>query len=68
MLMGVILTEEWDSFKWFLTQYVFFSVKSMYAYYMNGHTRFLLKIHMKSKGSIENKDFMPFLVSESGTY
>jgi hypothetical protein len=40
----------------------------MYAYYMNGHTRFLLKIHMKSKGSIENKDFMPFLVSESGTY
>ena len=42
-LMGVNLTNEPDSYKWRLTQSGMFSVKSMYADYMNGQTRFLRK-------------------------
>jgi hypothetical protein len=43
-LMRVTLTNEPDSFKWRLTTNSIFSVKSMYADYLNGHAVFLKKI------------------------
>jgi hypothetical protein len=40
-LISVNLSDESDNFKWSLTTTCIFSVKSMYADYMNGHTLFL---------------------------
>jgi hypothetical protein len=42
-LMNVHLNDEPDRFKWHLTTTGSFSVKSMYADIMNGHTVFLKK-------------------------
>jgi hypothetical protein len=55
--MSVNLSGEPDSFKWSLTTTCIFSVKSMYADYMNGHTIFLKKIPMEDKGTTKNTHF-----------
>jgi hypothetical protein len=41
MFEGVELTDEAVSFSWHLMTYYIFSMKSLYADYMNGHTWFL---------------------------
>jgi hypothetical protein len=46
-LMVANLSDEPDSSKWHLTTTGIFSVKSMYADYMNGHMAFLKKIPME---------------------
>jgi hypothetical protein len=42
-LMSIHLNDEPDRFKWHLTTMGLFTVKSMYADCMNGHTIFLKK-------------------------
>jgi hypothetical protein len=41
--MNIQLNDEPNRFKWHLTTTGLFTVKSMYADYMNGHTVFLKK-------------------------
>jgi hypothetical protein len=60
-LMGVTLTEEPDAFVWKLTTSGIFSVKSLYAHLMNGHTVFLRKYIWKIKVPLKIKIFMWFL-------
>ena len=48
-LMTVSLTPNDDSFRWRLTSSGIFSVKSLYADYLNGHTPFLRKHIWKLK-------------------
>jgi hypothetical protein len=60
-LMVVNLSDEPDSFKWRLTTTGIFSVKSMYADYMNGHTAFLKKYLWKIKVPLKIRIFMWFL-------
>jgi hypothetical protein len=59
--MNVHLSDEPDSFKWNLTSTGIFSVKSMYADYMNGHTVFLKKYLWKIKVPFKIGIFMWFL-------
>jgi hypothetical protein len=60
-LMNVHLSDEPCSFKWNLTTTGIFSVKSMYADYMNGHTVFLKKYLWKIKVPLKIWIFMWFL-------
>jgi hypothetical protein len=60
-LMEVNLSDEPDIFKWRLTTTGIFSVKSMYADYMNGHTVFLKKYLWKIKVPLKIRIFMWFL-------
>lgn len=57
----VNLTEDQDVFGWKLTTSGLFSVKSMYADMMNGHTVFLRKYIWKIKVPLKIKIFMWFL-------
>jgi hypothetical protein len=45
-LMRANLNDEPHSFKWFLSTTCAFTVKSMHAYYMNGHTVFFLQKYL----------------------
>ena len=60
-LMGVQLTENSDKFKWNLTASKDFSVKSLYADFMNGHTVFLRKYIWRLKVPLKIRIFMWFL-------
>jgi hypothetical protein len=60
-LMGVTLNENSDTFVWKLTSSGLFSVKSLYAHMMNGHTIFLWKYIWKLKVPLKIKIFMWFL-------
>ena len=60
-LIEVSLTTEDDTFLWSLTPNTKFTVKSMYADYMNGHTSFLGKYLSKLKVLLKIKIFMWFL-------
>jgi hypothetical protein len=53
-LMNVHLTDEPDSFNWNLTTTGIFSIKSMYADCLNGHTVFLKKILVEHKDTTQN--------------
>jgi hypothetical protein len=57
-LMKVQLNDEPDRFKWRLTTMASFSVKSMYADFMNGHMVFLKKYLWKIKVPLKIKIFM----------
>jgi hypothetical protein len=61
ILMNVNLSDEPDSFKWNFTTTGIFSIKSMYADYMNGHTVFLKKYLWKIKVPLKICIFMWFL-------
>jgi hypothetical protein len=60
-LMAVRLTDDPDNFVWKLTTSGLFTVKSMYADLMNGHTVFLRKYIWKLKVPLKVKIFMWFL-------
>jgi hypothetical protein len=60
-LMPVNLTEDLDIFVWKLNTLGTFSVKSMYADIMNGHTVFLRKYIWKIKVPLKIKIFTWFL-------
>jgi len=60
-VMGVSLNDEPDSFTWSLTSTGIFSVKSMYANFMNGHTVFLKKYLWRIKVPLKIRIFMWFL-------
>jgi hypothetical protein len=55
--MAVSLSSEQDKFVWSLTTSGVFIVKSMYLDYMNGHTKYLKKVHMENEGTFEDQDF-----------
>ena len=59
--MFIQLSQDDDSFTWKLTESGLFSVKSMYADLMNGHTRFLHKYLWKLKVPLKINIFMWFL-------
>jgi hypothetical protein len=59
--MNVNLSDELDSFKWNLTTTDIFSVKFMYADYMNRHTVFLKKYLWKIRVPLKIRIFMWFL-------
>jgi hypothetical protein len=63
-LININLSDEPDSFKWNLTTTGIFSVKSMYADYMNGHTVFLKKYLWKIKVPLKIQIFMWFLYNK----
>src|SRR4051812_34001906 len=58
---GVSLNDEHDKFVWKLMPTGQFSVKSMYADLINGHTRFLRKYLWNFKIPLKIKVFMWFL-------
>ena len=60
-LMPVQLPTEKDTFRWNLNTNGVFTVKSMYAEYMNGHTPFLRKYLWKMKVPLKIKIFMWFV-------
>ena len=60
-LIPITLTTDEDKFKWNLTPSGMFSVKSMYAHYMNGHTPFLRKYLWKLKVPLKIKIFVWFV-------
>jgi hypothetical protein len=60
-LILVNLTEDQDVFGWKLTISSLFSIKSVYADMMNGHTVFLRKYIWKIKVPLNIKIFMWFL-------
>ena len=60
-IMGVNLTNEHDTFRWKLTMSGAFTVSSMYADCMHGHTPFLRKYLWKLKVPLKIKIFMWFL-------
>jgi hypothetical protein len=60
-LMNVNLNDEPDRFKWNLTTTGIFTVKSVYADIMNGHTVFLKKYLWKIKVPLKIRIFMWFL-------
>ena len=60
-LMSISLSNEVDKFKWNLTTTGQFTVKSMYADYLHGHTPFLRKYLWKLKVPLKIKVFMWFL-------
>jgi hypothetical protein len=60
-IMMVHLIEDSDVFVWKLNTSGIFSVKSMYAHMMNGHTIFLHKYIWKLKVPLKIKIFMWFL-------
>jgi hypothetical protein len=60
-LMSISLSDEKDALVWRLTTSGSFSVKSMYADYMNGHTIFLRKYIWKLKIPLKVRIFMWFL-------
>jgi hypothetical protein len=60
-LMDVSLSNEPDKFKWRLNTSGIFSVKSMYADFLNGHTVFLKKYIWRIKVPLKIKIFMWFL-------
>jgi hypothetical protein len=60
-LMPIALTNEDDNFFWKLTESGTFTVKSMYADFLNGHTVFLRKYIWKLKVPLKVKIFMWFL-------
>ena len=57
-LMTASLTPNDDSFRWRLTSSGIFSVKSLYADYLNGHTPFLRKYIWKLKVPLKIRNFM----------
>jgi hypothetical protein len=57
-LMNINLTDEPDRFKWHLTTSGIFSVKSLYADFVNGHTKYLQKYLWKLKVSLKIRIFM----------
>jgi hypothetical protein len=57
-LMLVQLTDASDIFRWELTDYGLFTVKSMYLNFMNDRTRFLCKYIWKMKIQLKIKIFM----------
>jgi hypothetical protein len=59
--MDVSLSNEPDKFKWRLNTSGIFSVKSMYADFLNGHTVFLKKYIWRIKVPLKIKIFMWFL-------
>jgi hypothetical protein len=59
--MGVTLNENLDRIVWKLTSSRLFSVRSLYAHMMNGHTIFLRKYIWKLKVPLKFKIFMWFL-------
>jgi hypothetical protein len=59
-LMFISLSDEKDALVWRLTTSGSFSVKSMYADYMNGHTIFLRKYIWKLKIPLKVRIFMWF--------
>jgi hypothetical protein len=63
-LMGVQLNNEKDKFTWHLTASRIFSVKSYYAEFMNGHTRFLKYYLWKLKVPLKIRIFMWFLYNK----
>jgi hypothetical protein len=60
-LMSVKLIDEPDHFKWRLTAYGIFSVKSLYADFLNDHTKYLQKYLWKMKVPLKIRIFMWFL-------
>jgi hypothetical protein len=60
-LMNIQLSDESDKFSWSLTSSGKFTVKSLYADYMNGHTVFLKKYIWKLKVPLKIRIFMWFL-------
>ena len=60
-LMQVTITDQADVFKWKLTTNGKFSVKTLHADYMNGHTRFLHKYLWKLRIPLKIKIFLWFL-------
>ena len=60
-LFNVGLTDQPDVFVWKLTDSGRFTVKSMYADFMNGHTAFLRKYIWKMKVPLKIKIFMWFV-------
>jgi hypothetical protein len=63
-LMNIQLNDEPDRFKWHLTTTGLFTVKSMYADYMNGHTVFLKKYLWKIKVPLKIRIFMWFVYNK----
>jgi hypothetical protein len=59
-LMGVQITDQVDTFKWGLTTWDFFCVKSMYNYLINGHTIYLKKYIWKIKAPLKIRIFLWF--------
>jgi hypothetical protein len=59
--MSVQLTNEPDRFKWRLTTSGVFSVKSLYADFLNDRTKYLQKYLWKMKVPLKIKIFMWFL-------
>jgi hypothetical protein len=59
--MNIQLSDEPDKFSWSLTSSRKFTVKSLYADYMNGHTVFLKKYIWKLKVPLKIRIFMWFL-------
>jgi hypothetical protein len=59
--MTVQLTKTPDIYNWNLTYTGMFTIKSMYLYLMNGHTKFLRKYLWKMKIPLKFKIFMWFL-------
>jgi hypothetical protein len=62
--MNILLNDEPDRFKWHLTTIGLFTVKSMYADCMNGHTVFLKKYLWKIKVPLKIRIFMWFLYNK----
>jgi hypothetical protein len=60
-LMVIQLTDEPDSFSWHLTAFGIFSVKSLYAEYMNDYISYLKKYLWKLKVPLKFRIFMWFL-------
>jgi hypothetical protein len=56
--MGVTMIDDSDKFSWSLTASGVFSVKSLYADFMNGHTRYLRPYLWKLKVPLKIKIFM----------
>ena len=63
-LMAVHLSNEPDSFVWNLSSTGIFSVKSLYADYLNGHTVFLKTYLWKIKVPLKIRIFMWFLYNK----
>jgi hypothetical protein len=60
-LMIIQLNEEPDRFKWNLTEFGIFLVKSLCADFMNDHTKYLQKYLWKLKVPLKVRFFMWFL-------
>jgi hypothetical protein len=61
--MNIHLNDEPDRFKWHLTTTGLFTVKSMYADCMNGHTIFLKKYLWKIKVPLKIRILCGFFIT-----